>query len=270
MGIKLKSPFGSIIGAVIPIIIIIAVVVVAFKFQTDIGNFVSKLTRTKEEQDFDNAKRVEEKRVQENGIFDNIAEFFFGKPTEDKPATDDGVSKNDFDQNTATQQQRASKAQQFNDAQQQQNQEQQIAVDTRTQSTRDAQLKALIDQANANINKSNTVTVVKPKQTAVVVKPTTVKRPSSDFNKSAGGLVATLISSKSSSGSGFTVKKTTSGSNVASAGKSKGSSVGVSDRITATVTRGTATVAKQGTGNLSKQSQALNKKVTVSRTSRGK
>ena len=246
----------GLIGAIAPIIILVVVAFIVVKFQTDIGNFIGKLTQSETE-------KAEEKRVDENGVFDNLVEFFFGKPTEDKPATDDGVSKNDFDQNSATQQQRASKAQSFSDEQliadiaNQNSQTNTVGgtglFDSGTRRGRDS--GGGFQGSSVGVSDTITATVIRGSNS---VSPTKTKGRKITVNLGSGSgsrITATpqgLVTTRSGGGQS---------SSRASRGGSSGSSVGVSDRITATIVRGSSSSSSaRPKGNLSTQSQKLNTK----------
>lgn len=239
-----KGIMNSVIG-LLPLIIIVVVLLV---FSTRIQDFVKDITKTKEEKEFELRQKTEEQRKDEQGLFDNIAEFFFGKPTEDEPATDDGVSKNDFDQNSATQQQRASKAQTFSD--------QQLVEDIAEQNSQTNSGGGGFEGSSVGVSDTITATVIRNSTSKGSTRPKGKTITVNLGSKSGSRITATpegLVTTRSGGGS--------SSSRASRGGGSSGSRATVSDRITATVIRGSSSSSSaRPKGNLSKQSQSLNTK----------
>jgi len=249
----------GLLGSIVIVITLIVVGIILFGSLGSIQTFITNATKTKEEKDLEFQKRADEQRKSELGLFDNIAEFFFGKPTEDTAIDDKSVSKGDFDQNTDKQKEKADREKRGKEK---------IVLEASDQKTPAGRDISLEIKENLVLGESvKTATVVKPKTTVVVIKPSTAKKPTSSFSASAGGLVTQIISPSGSriEATSTGLKTSSFGSKTSSSSSSKGSSASVSDTIKTTVIKGkpqTATVTKnvQGSGNLSTQSIKLNTK----------
>lgn len=225
----MAKDIASTIMSFLPLIIIGVILLV---FSSKIKEFYNDITKSQAQKDLETANKVEEKRVKENGLFDNIVEFFFGKPEEAKPTKTSDVSKNDFDQNTQTQTERAKQTQSRNDTVFVDSSKTQNVVDTRTQAQRNKQLADLIAQSKAHLNPA---TVVRPQNTVVLQKAPTPQKTTQSFGVSAGGLVSQfLINASKTSTPSATISKSGSSSK----NPTVFSSAKVSDKITATVIKG--------------------------------